>query len=623
MIKFNVKNFGEFCGLFAGGFIFLIALNLLVFLLFGDVNIDLTADKKYSLSDETINFLDKNKEQINIKFFVSKDLKYKNPKLAEYAEYIRKLLVEYKNKSNGYIDLTMVDVVPFENSEYEAKKSGIEEFDFNDGIKYQYLGIGFSNMYGQFDSINQLYPNRKLYVEDDITRILSVIAEKRKSNIGIISSLFNIAGENNPIKSTKIWPFVKNLKKFGYNILPIRSTVPFIDDSVDVVLLFYPVEANTPLKYALDQYLVRGGSVVIMTDAFFEERFRNMEKYYSYLSGLTEFLKNHGVSYAHNLLVGDNSSRTVVMDGKKVSYPLKINITENMLSKHPINKNIDKIFYNHGSFFEYENQENKVMTVIAKTSDKAGVLEAIKITDLGYDDLIKKYKFTGKSHILSLLIEGMFEPYYTYPPINDAELLARLPIFQRTAQKEGKLLLIGDADIVNEVLWNADNKKGHDVYNITYSSDNLYFLRNIFDYMSDSNYANVGKKKIVKNDINIANVFRKMAMDFYEEYRKDVINQLYGVKEKLLTIEEGKTEFDAFYTKKLKEKEQVIREENNLRQSLRKIVYLIEEKQALLMMSFSVFVIFVLPLTVIILLVLMYKIYNNKLVKEIKGWIND
>ena len=97
MIKFNVKNFGEFCGLFAGGFIFLIALNLLVFLLFGDVNIDLTADKKYSLSDETINFLDKNKEQINIKFFVSKDLKYKNPKLAEYAEYIRKLLVEYKN----------------------------------------------------------------------------------------------------------------------------------------------------------------------------------------------------------------------------------------------------------------------------------------------------------------------------------------------------------------------------------------------------------------------------------------------------------------------------------------------------------------------------------------------
>lgn len=623
MIKFNVKNFGEFCGLFAGGFIFLIALNLLVFLLFGDVNIDLTADKKYSLSDETINFLDKNKEQINIKFFVSKDLKYKNPKLAEYAEYIRKLLVEYKNKSNGYIDLTMVDVVPFENSEYEAKKSGIEEFDFNDGIKYQYLGIVFSNMYGQFDSINQLYPNRKLYVEDDITRILSVIAEKRKSNIGIISSLFNIAGENNPIKSTKIWPFVKNLKKFGYNILPIRSTVPFIDDSVDVVLLFYPVEANTPLKYALDQYLVRGGSVVIMTDAFFEERFRNMEKYYSYLSGLTEFLKNHGVSYAHNLLVGDNSSRTVVMDGKKVSYPLKINITENMLSKHPINKNIDKIFYNHGSFFEYENQENKVMTVIAKTSDKAGVLEAVKITDLGYDDLIKKYKFTGKSHILSLLIEGMFEPYYTYPPINDAELLARLPIFQRTAQKEGKLLLIGDADIVNEVLWNADNKKGHDVYNITYSSDNLYFLRNIFDYMSDSNYANVGKKKIVKNNINIANVFRKMAMDFYEEYRKDVINQLYGVKEKLLTIEEGKTEFDAFYTKKLKEKEQVIREENNLRQSLRKIVYLIEEKQALLMMSFSVFVIFVLPLTVIILLALMYKIYNNKLVKEIKGWIND
>ena len=623
MIKFNVRNFSEFCGLFVGGFIFLVAVNLLTFLLFGDVNIDLTKDKKYSLSDETINFLDKNKEQVIIKFFVSKDLKSKNPKLAEYAEYVRKLLLEYKNKSNGYIDLAVVDVVPFENSEYEAKKFGIKEFNFNNGIKYQYLGISLSNMQGQFNSIGQLYPERKLYVEDDITRILSVTVKRTKPNVGIISSMFSVADENNPIKSAKNWPFVKNLKKFGYNIIPIRSTTPFIDDNIDVVLLFYPVEADTSLKYALDQYLVRGGSVVIMTDTFFEERFRDHEKYYSYISGLSDFLKKRGISYAHNFMVGDNSSRTVIMDGKKVNYPLKINITGDMLSKHPINKNINKIFYNHGGFFEYENQENINMTVIAKTSEKAGLLETFKVTDLDYDNLIKSYISTGNSYVLSLLLEGMFDPYYAYPPVNDADLISKLPVFYRTAQSEGKLLLIGDADIVNEVLWNADSDKKHGVYDITYSSDNLYFLRNIFDYMSGSDYTNVGKKQLVKNDVNLTNVFRNMAIAFYEKNRKDTSTKLYDVKEKLLTFEENKTEFDIFYAKKLKEKEQLIRKENDMRQNLRKIIYLIEEKQSFFVMCFSVLAIFILPLFVTAMLALVYKIYVDKLVKEIKGYIHE
>lgn len=623
MIKFNVKKLSELGGLFVGGLIFLVAINLLVFLLFGDANVDLTKDKKYSLSDETINFLDENKEQINIKFFVSKDLKSKNPKLAEYAEYLRKLLVEYKNNSNGYIDLGMVDVVPFENSEYEAQKYGIKPFDFGDGVKYQYLGVSFSNIYGQFMSIEQLYPERKGYVEDDITRNISIIVKKQKPNIGIISPVFSVADENNPIKNAKNWPFVENMKRFGYNVLPIRSTTPFIDENIDAVLLLYPVDVDTSLKFALDQYLMRGGKIVIMTDAFFEERFRDQEEYYSYKSGLAEFLEHYGVSYAHNLLVGDNSSRSVIMDGNKIKYPLKIDITESMLAKHPINKNIDRIFYNHGSFFEYQDQEGLMATVIAKTSEKAGLLEAGKITDLGYEDLVKNYVSTNESYVLALLLEGAFKPYYSYPPINDADLISKLPIFYGKAQKEGKLLLIGDADIVNEVLWNADAGNKHGVYDIIYSSDNLLFLRNIFDYMSNSNYTNVGKKTVIKNKLNLVDVFQKRAVDYYADKRKEVLTQLYEVKNKLLTIEANKTELDIFYAKKLKEKEQLVRKELELEQELRKIVYLIEEKYGFFVMCFSVFAIFVLPLLVTIMAALIYTSYNKKLMKKAKEYVHD
>ncbi len=624
MIKLNVKKFSEFSLLIFSGLIFLIALNLVFFLLFGDTNIDLTKNKKYSLSNETVRFLDKNKKQVNIRFFVSKDLQSKNPKLAEYAEYLRKLFVEYKNKSNGYIDLSMVDVVPFENSQFEAEKYGITEFNLGDGIKYQYLGVSFSNIDGRYQSISQLNPERKNIVEDDITRMLSVITEDRKPYVGIISPLFSVADGNNPVRNVSNWPFVDAIEKFGYDVVPIRATTPYIDDAMDVVILLYPVEVDTSLRYALDQYLVKGGSLVILMDAFSEERFRDQEEYYSYKSGLTQFLEHYGVLYNEYVLVGDNvNSRTVIMDGKKVQYPMKINIKNDMLADHLINKNVETVFYNHGGFFEYQKRDNMVATVIAKTSNNSGVLLAGKITDLGYNELIKDYAVTNENYILSLLIEGKFNPYYSYPPINDSDLISKLPIFIGTPENYGKLLLIGDADFVNEALWNKNLGNKNGVFNITYSSDNLLFLRNILDYMSVSKYTNIAKKNIDNDSINLVDVFQRWSVDFYAENKREITEQLYDVKNKLISFRDNKAEMDLLSVKKLKDEEKLVRKEMELSQNLRKIVYLTGEKYKFFMTCFSVFVIFVLPMLVVLSVWQIYALYNRKIVKKTKEYVDD
>ncbi len=624
MINFSVKKVGNFSALVAGGLMFLVALNLFIFLIVGDVNLDITSDGKYSLSDKTENFLKNNDQRINVRFFVSKDLKSKNFKLAEYAEYLRKIFMEYKNKSNGMIDITFVDVVPFENSQFEAEKYGVKEFDFNDGKKYQYLGASFSNIEGKYQSISQFHPERKFFVEDDITRLLSVVAKKSKPYLGVVSPLFSIAEEGNFVKQIPNWPFIKNMENFGYHVIPIRSTTPVIDENIDVVLLFYPVDMTTSFMYALDQYLVKGGNVVIMMDSFAEERFRDLEEYYGYRSGMLNFLKKHGVSYSEDLLVGDNiSSRSVVMDKQKVQYPFKINITNDMLANHPINENIDLVYYNHGGFFKYEEQENMIMIPIAKTSANSGIMSAENMTDLGYNELLRNYVISNESKILALLIQGKFKPYYEYPPITDVDLIKKLPLFISAPSKEGKLLLLGDSDIVNEVLWNADVGNKNGIYDITYSSDNLLFLRNIFDFMSESGYVSAGKKYIVKNDVNLVDVFKKMAFDFYDNDRQKVLNQLNEVKEKMISIEMNKSGFDIHSIKTTKERELLMRQETDLNLLLRKIIYLIEEKYNLFRIGFSFFVIFMLPVLISFAVGMMYMFYNRMIAKKAKECIHE
>ena len=50
------------------------------------------------------------------------------------------------------------------------------------------------------------------------------------------------------------------------------------------------------------------------------------------------------------------------------------------------------------------------------------------------------------------------------------------------------------------------------------------FLRNILDYMSNSNYTNVGKKNIDEHKINLVNIFEEWAKGFYSENKIELEN---------------------------------------------------------------------------------------------------
>jgi hypothetical protein len=141
--------------------------------------------------------------------------------------------------------------------------------------------------------------------------------------------------------------------------------------------------------------------------------------------------------------------------------------------------------------------------------------------------------------------------------------------------------------------------------------------------MSDSNYSNVGKKRISENKINLVNVFQQWAIDFYKDIKQDKNRELMNIKNDLLIVDSKKEKLGVFLAKTLKEKEQLVRKEMEISQDLRKIAYMTEEKYNLFMFAFSVFAIFILPLTVTVIVWLVYTQYGRMRVNKIKEYIND
>ena len=113
----------SFLILAAGIIVLAAAVNILFNLFFGHIYFDLTTDKRYSLSDESKAFLENNKTPVSIRFYIAKDLAQKNASLGQYADYLRKLLIEYQKKGSGMIDLAFIEVVPFASTQTEAESN--------------------------------------------------------------------------------------------------------------------------------------------------------------------------------------------------------------------------------------------------------------------------------------------------------------------------------------------------------------------------------------------------------------------------------------------------------------------------------------------------------------------
>src|ERR1043165_5158602 len=105
--------------------------------------LDFTGDKRYTLSDATLNILKSIKEPITVKAYFSENLP---PDIAKTKRDFKELLIEYANRSNGKIVYEFINPGEKEELETEAAQAGVQPVMINvrekDQMKQQkaYLG---------------------------------------------------------------------------------------------------------------------------------------------------------------------------------------------------------------------------------------------------------------------------------------------------------------------------------------------------------------------------------------------------------------------------------------------------------------------------------------------------
>ncbi|MFC1816316.1 GldG family protein, partial [Thermodesulfobacteriota bacterium] len=254
----------------AGGMVLVLFILVLINVISSRVNFrwDATHDNLYSLSESTKKIISNLEQDVVIKVFYSKSLANIPSHIKNHAGRMLDFLSEYENYSNKKVIVEVYDPKIDSEEEEWAQKYGLEGIDMPTGDKI-YLGL-VAVAADQEEVIKMMVASREEHLEYDITRIIARVQSPEKPRIGIISSLPVFGRPQNPYTrqpQQPSWHFTAELKK-TYDVNEISLTSQRFDPDINLLFIIHPKSMSPSLQYAVDQYVLNGGSVIVFVDPY-------------------------------------------------------------------------------------------------------------------------------------------------------------------------------------------------------------------------------------------------------------------------------------------------------------------------------------------------------------------
>ncbi len=562
-----------------GCFIILVNTNFLInnFL---DFNIDLTGDKLYTFSGGTHNVLKNLKHPVTIRFYRTYSENRLPVQLRTYAEEIRDILKSYKNMAKGKIVLEEYDPEPESDAEASAIMDNIQPNFLPNGEKC-YFGLTV-NCLNRNSTIAFLSPDGKKTIEYDITRSIYEVTHPEKPKIGILSPMPIMGGTFGiiPSKFNKVppWIFVQELQKaFDVKGLPYSTTS--IEDDIAVLIIIHPVDMNKETLLAIDQYLLRGGKVIIFTDPYCVANSYNAGQNSMGSSPIPPDASNlpvlfsaWGIKFSEPtevVISPDNAFRPLDNPSAK-EHPAILELTQKNMDKNDIiMSGLNRLNLVFPGGFTIKNSSDKTLaySTLLSTSPYANYCEGFSYYMIP-EELMVNFKPLNTSIKLIVKITGFFDTAFP-----DEVNSANRKNFLKKSVKQGVVLLSGDADMLFNPFCVA-SQKINDKQTVSTINNNIDFILNAADQLSgDVDIMQIRTRSTIDRKFtrleDIYNTTAKVYQDKLSILQKklteteQIINNMQG--------EKNKTELAALSPKQLKALEKFKKDAKHLKNELKSI----------------------------------------------------
>jgi ABC-type uncharacterized transport system involved in gliding motility auxiliary subunit len=233
---------------------------------------DLTEGRLYTLSQGSRQIARRVDEPITLTLYFSEGLANSIPDIKSYSTRVREFLQEFGNASGGKIKVEVVNPEPFSEAEDKANQAGLYGAQTGRPGERIYFGLVGTNTTGQQQVIPFFDARKEDFLEYDVTRLVYLLSNPQKKTIGIMASLPINGVQDNPLmrgQDSPPWQVAAQMKEL-FDVKNVAPTVAEIPAGVNVLMLVHPKNLSEATQYAIDQFVMRGGKLMVFVDPWCE-----------------------------------------------------------------------------------------------------------------------------------------------------------------------------------------------------------------------------------------------------------------------------------------------------------------------------------------------------------------
>ncbi len=561
------------------GAIILLSVNLLASTALRGWKADLTADNLFTISDGTRQILKSIDEPITARVYFSKKLGEASPEYQRYFDRVRALLEQYRDISRDRFQVTFIDPEPFSDAEDRAVAVGLKGLRLSTDGEAGYFGMDATNSTDNQQTIKIFDPNREGFLEYDVSKAIQALLNPKKRVVGLITGLPLDGGMSAPnmmagqqAQPTPPWLIMDQIREF-FEVKTIEQNATLIPKDVDVLMVAQPVGLTPKAAYAIDQFALKGGKVLVFIDPVAEAaQLAMIQKGTAGRVELGKMLAGWGLAFDATKVAGDIKNARRVQFGGKDGKPMVtefipwISLTKDNVAKGDVLANgIELINVASAGTLSRADGASVTVTPLLQTSTDAMVLEARQV-GFGADPLalLRDYQAGGRALSIGVRLTG--EANSAFPKgrpgadvvkdektdgdkkddkaessdkVEPATAAATDPMKDHTAKGTINAIVMADTDILHDRMW-ADtrpeaNSQGQPPTQI---ANNAAFIIGALENLSGNNSLSALRARGVnQRPFTVVDNLRRAAERQFREKESELTKKLQTLTQDLAKLE--------------------------------------------------------------------------------------
>ena len=425
-------------------FLLLVAVNFLVAR--APLRADLTEGNLYTLSPGTKKILRGLQSPVNVKLYISQGESVP-VQLRGFAQRVDDLVREFKGVAGSNLIVERYNPKPDSEEEDAAQLEGIEPQQLFTGEQF-YLGVAVSQL-DRKQSIPAINPQRERLLEYDLVRAIARVGSIERPKVGLMAGLPVLGERFNPFtrQSSDPWVLANELKR-DFEVKEVPLSAKEIDKDLNVLLVIHPREPQPATEYALDQFVMRGGKLIVFVDpyAYFDQGpgMPGVPPQPS-SSTLPTLFKAWGLAMDPGKVIAD----VVFGSGGGARYtPTVLSLNRTAFSRDDIvTGQIETLLYAFGGAFEVKLPENLKATELVKSSPNSMLVDNMNATKSG-DEATRAFKPSGNAMPLALRLNGKFKTAFPEGMKEDEKKPAAAGTPALRESPENSVIVVADVDML-------------------------------------------------------------------------------------------------------------------------------------------------------------------------------